>query len=85
MIKNLVLIAVIYLVYRTIKSVMLKGMNLPEVNTKGGQSRGADDEMIKDPVCGVYFPQRDGVSLNTQGETLYFCSEKCRDDYKKGN
>lgn len=84
MIKNLVLIAVIYFVYRAIKSYMLKGLNHKpgeKVGERAGES--PDDLMIKDPQCGVYFPKREGVSLNTGRETLYFCSEKCRDEYKK--
>ncbi|MBA4369068.1 MAG: hypothetical protein C0403_15670 [Desulfobacterium sp.] len=40
-----------------------------------------DDLMIKDPVCEVYFPRREGVHLNDHGKDLYFCSKKCRDTY----
>jgi uncharacterized protein len=40
-----------------------------------------DDIMVKDPVCGIYFPRRDGVSVNGSHEVLYFCSERCRDQY----
>lgn len=81
MLKNLVLIAVIYLVYRTIKTMMLKGMDSP---SGGGpdHSGGNDDLMIKCPQCDVYFPQREGISKFHKGQTLYFCSEKCRDNYK---
>jgi YHS domain-containing protein len=41
-----------------------------------------DDVMVKDPVCGSYFPQRDGVVLTDGGRELHFCSEKCRDRYQ---
>lgn len=83
-IKNLILIAVIYFVYRTIKSVMLKGLNQTKgENFANSAANGSDDLMIKDPQCGVYFPQREGVSLRTGDKTLYFCSEECRDEYKK--
>jgi YHS domain-containing protein len=40
-----------------------------------------DDEMVKDPFCGVYFAKRDGVLLRHQGQDLYFCSEDCRDKF----
>ncbi len=40
-----------------------------------------DDIMVKDPVCGIYFPRRDGVSVNGPREALNFCSDRCRDLY----
>jgi YHS domain-containing protein len=44
--------------------------------------------MIKDPVCGIYFPQREGIELQHGGQTHMFCSVACRDrflDQRKGN
>jgi YHS domain-containing protein len=41
--------------------------------------------MIKDPVCDVYFPKKDGVSLNYGGKEMYFCSIECRDKFLKQN
>ena len=40
-----------------------------------------DDVMIKDPVCDVYFPKREGVHLKYKGKDLYFCSSECKDKY----
>ena len=42
-----------------------------------------DDIMIKDPVCNVYFPKREGIHLREKGKDLYFCSVQCRDKYLK--
>lgn len=86
MIKNLILLAVIYFVYRTIKTAMLKGAD-KDLKEQFGNKQGSvsDDVMIKDPYCGVYFPQRDGISLKKGSETLYFCSDQCRDEYKKSH
>ncbi len=83
MFKNLILIIMIVVVYKIIKKMILEPMksNTPYPLEKN-RNESADDLMIKDPECGVYFPQRQGVSLRAGGETLYFCSEKCRDDYK---
>lgn len=87
MIKNLILIGLIYIIYRMAKSwiqtTMQSGSGGPL--TKGTPDGPADGVMIKDPQCGVYFPQQDAVVLKQSGETLYFCSEKCRDDYKKNS
>ncbi len=40
-----------------------------------------DDVMVKDPVCNVYIPKRLAVTIDVEGETLYFCSEKCKNKY----
>ena len=40
-----------------------------------------DDEMVKDPVCGVYFPRREAVVHRRDGDDLLFCSTACRDRY----
>ncbi len=85
-IKNLILIAIVYFIYRKIKSAILDDPK-QDLEEKFGNSSGAgdDDIMIKDPQCGVYFPQRDGRSLKNGSEILYFCSDKCRDEYKNEN
>ena len=81
MVKTIILIAVIYFVYQTIKSSILK--DTKPVSDKDYRD-DSSDVMIKDPQCGVYFPLKDGIPLKKGNETLYFCSEKCRDEYKKG-
>ena len=44
-----------------------------------------DDIMIKDPVCNVYFPKREGIHVKVKDKDLYFCSAECRDKYLKQN
>jgi YHS domain-containing protein len=36
------------------------------------------NEMVRDPVCGLYIPSDGAVGLVNKGKTIYFCSEKCR-------
>jgi uncharacterized protein len=36
------------------------------------------NEMVRDPVCGLYVPTQEAVSLLKAGKTVYFCSENCR-------
>lgn len=44
-----------------------------------------DDVMIKDPVCGSYFPKGQAVTIESEGRKVHFCSVECRDKYlKKG-
>jgi YHS domain-containing protein len=66
--------------YRALKSWL--GNPGPNLEKSGyGPPSQMDDVMIKDPVCGIYFPQRDGVILKATEEVLYFCSNECRDSY----
>ena len=67
-------------VYRVLKS-LLGGAGSGRVSTSYGPPEQVDDVMVRDPVCGTYFPKRDAVTVNAPQELLYFCSDKCRDLY----
>ncbi len=41
------------------------------------------DQLVKDEVCGVYCPKKEALPLIWQGKVYYFCSEKCREQFKK--
>ncbi|HMK36758.1 MAG TPA: hypothetical protein VK463_16920 [Desulfomonilaceae bacterium] len=36
------------------------------------------NEMVQDPVCGLFIPAREAVSLSMTGRTIHFCSDECR-------
>ncbi len=37
--------------------------------------------LVQDPQCGTYLPQDRAIVLARGGDTHYFCSAKCRDDW----
>jgi YHS domain-containing protein len=80
MIKFLILFGVGYLLYRSMKSWMFPDAS-PKKNVSAKETGQVDDVMLKDPYCQTYFPRRDAVHLSLSGNDLYFCSEKCRDQY----
>ena len=82
--KVLIILIMIFVIYRVLKKMILEPMksDTTPYPLEKNRADSADDLMIKDPECGVYFPQRQGVTLKVNGETLHFCSDKCRDDYK---
>ncbi len=43
----------------------------------------AVEEMMRDPVCGTYVPASQAVTLKQEKETLYFCSEECREKFRQ--
>jgi YHS domain-containing protein len=40
-------------------------------------------KLVRDPVCGTFVAPRQELSLTAAGETHYFCSEKCRREFKR--
>ena len=54
---------------------------LSQNTVSGDTTQQIDDEMIKDPVCDMYFPKKDGVRLKSDGKDYYFCSSDCRDKF----
>jgi uncharacterized protein len=80
MIRFLLLIAVGYLAYRILKSLLTQSW--PQNRTVSSKpSDQIDDVMLKDPFCGTYFAKHQGVHLKFGGEDIYFCSAECRDKY----
>jgi uncharacterized protein len=78
--RLLIFLGIIYFCYRALKSWLIQ--NSAVSKTAGGQTAGViDDVMIKDPVCEIYIPQRDGIHLQAEGQDFYFCSTECRDQF----
>lgn len=80
MIKFLILFGVGYLLYRSMKTWMFPDSR-PKKNVSAQTGGEIDDVMIKDPFCEAYFPRRNAVHLNLNGNDYYFCSTACRDQY----
>jgi hypothetical protein len=78
-VRLILLLIIVYLAYRVVKSWVVRNLQAPGPNDSRHPS--IDDVMIKDPQCGIYFPRREGVELKRGGETLLFCSAACRDGF----
>lgn len=83
MIKLLIYILLIYIAYKVFRSIMAPSGS--SAKRGYGETGAADDIMIKDPVCEIYFPKKDGVCLNIDGKEVCFCSSECRDKYLKSS
>lgn len=78
MIRLAAYLLILYLLTRLIKGLF----GQPKGN---GKSKGIEgEEMVMDPNCNTYIPQRDAVKGKVGGEKLYFCSEQCLKEYKTG-
>lgn len=78
--RLLILLGLLYLCYRLLKSWVLKE-RLSQKATFEKKTGQIDDVMVKDPYCEIYFAKRDGVHLNIKGEDVYFCSTECKDKF----
>ncbi len=79
MVRLLLFALFFYLVYTLItfvlRSFSARSMQPPPEKTTLGE------DMVRDPNCGTYLPRGDALSKGDH----YFCSAKCRDEYKKKN
>ncbi len=47
----------------------------------GVSNRVVTGKTVKDPYCGMYIDTSLAIAAKVKKETLYFCSEQCRDNY----
>jgi len=80
MLRLLIFIGLVYLLYRTVKTLLFPKPTLKGPPGPGNQGR-TDDVMVKDPMCQAYFPRRNGVPLRIGGIDYLFCSTACRDRF----
>ena len=49
----------------------------------GRQRERALGELVRDPNCGTYVPKASAIVAQAGGETRFFCSTNCRDEFSK--
>ena len=81
MLKLLIWIVLGYLVYRFVAKNLLGGGADRQSRMPDTHHPKVDDEMVKDPQCGTYFPRCTGVTAIVNGDPVHFCSAECRDRF----
>jgi YHS domain-containing protein len=77
MIRWIILLIIGYLAYR-----FFKGLLSPRKEPRREPPQEIQDEMVQDPVCQIYLPKRQAISLSgPDGMIRYFCSTRCRDTF----
>jgi YHS domain-containing protein len=77
--RILILLLLGYLLYRVVRRYLAAGQT---VRQQGGDA-GSIDEMVQDPVCKTYVPLREAEKRVFAGETHYFCSTDCADEFER--
>ena len=80
MIRLIIYGILFYLLYR-----VASGFFSPRKRKTG--SSGNDDapggeDLVEDPCCHTYIPVSNACKSLFDGRTVYFCSQKCLDDYR---
>jgi uncharacterized protein len=78
LLQLLLLLAVVRAVWRLAKGV-LEGAGYQRV--EGSRQPGV--KLVRDPNCGTFVAPPRAVATRLGGETLYFCSEKCRREWER--
>jgi len=77
-------IVLLLFIFRAVRSLwggILEGLKQPAGSRSGVPSRGV--HMVRDPVCGTFVVPERAVPLNVGRGQVYFCSARCRDEYRK--
>ena len=75
-------------ILRAVVGVVLKGFASMFQNAQPPSRRPVQPggipltgELKRDPVCGTYTVASNAIQQNVNGQTYYFCSSRCRDEY----
>lgn len=80
--RTLLLLVLIALIIRAVRR-LLRGV-MEGASSGGGGARSHQHtavKMVADPVCGTFVIPGKALQLAKGRETVYFCSEKCRDQW----
>ena len=76
---RLIIFAILaYLLYRILRGLFGSGQK-----TKNTEKGEVIDEMVKDPFCNTYVPQRDAKRKVIDGKEYFFCCEECAHKFQK--
>jgi uncharacterized protein len=82
--RFILLCILIYFLYRFFKSLFSAR---PSADSRGffRNEKGAVNEMVQDPQCGIYVAKKDAYANRKGTDVLYFCSEECSHKYLTNN
>jgi YHS domain-containing protein len=78
LLQLLLLLAVLRAVWRLVRG-MLEGAGYQQVD--GSVKSGV--KLVRDPNCGTFVSPSKSPAIRIGGQTLHFCSDKCRREWEK--
>ncbi len=82
LLRTLLIALLIFVILRLMIGILryLKSNGPQGLFEKTSPTSGVN-EMVKDPVCGVYIVASEAITVATNRGRLYFCSTKCREKF----
>ena len=78
LLRVILVIVVLRALWRLLRGVF-EGAGYGDAGSRPVQSV----KLVRDPVCGVFVAPGKALIARSAGETAYFCSERCRDQWEK--
>lgn len=85
MIRLLIIIGVVFLVYKARKLWLNFKRSVEKAVDNLNAPEQIDDIMVQDPSCQVYIPRREALHVKHKGRDIYFCSEECKEQFLTAN
>lgn len=76
--RILIVLLVVWALWRFLRG-LFEGAGLISSGSQPRQSV----KLVRDPVCGVFVAPSTALAARAGGETVYFCSEKCRREFAR--
>jgi YHS domain-containing protein len=77
----LLVVFLVRAVWRLLGGIVSGAISAGPVTRSGESAVPTAVKMERDPVCGTYVVPSKAITLAKGRETLYFCSERCRDEW----
>lgn len=78
MLRFIITLLLVYLIYKVVITLLFPKKRVSRYPKQKPAENKVIDEMVKDPVCGIYLPKKDALPVSSGGKTIYFCSPQCR-------
>jgi YHS domain-containing protein len=71
---RLIVFLLLFIALYYVLTYILRKLFFPDKRTS---QKAEPEELVQDPSCHTYIPQRSAVRKKIAGRVLYFCSEEC--------
>ena len=82
MLRFILLALLLLLIARAFWRLMDGVMDAAGGTTRSRRRKAASVQLVRDPVCGTFVVPADALSISQPGGQVYFCSTRCRDQYR---
>ena len=80
--RTLAIVVLAFIVMRLARQLLRPGGPPADPRLDARGPEGAD--LVQDPACGVYVPRASAIQSHDGTETIWFCSETCREAHGRG-